>query len=399
MSEHPAQSGESRPSFATFLVVIALVAFNLRAALTSVPTVFNDIQQALGASEVMLGALTTLPVLCMGALAIVVPSFAARFGATRVVWAALAILVVSMSLRLAADVPGVLPVSVVLAGIGIAMATGLVPGIIRTQAAEHIGSATAVWTGAMFIGAALGAALTVPLSAALGSWQEALAFWALPALIGWLAWTWSEKPYRAPTTRVAAARIRHLPWRDPIAIALTAWVAINSIVFYSSLAWLAPSFHARGLTPAQSGLIFGLFSIVQIAGAFTMPPLIHRTPRPRLVLVLVVLLGAVSLLVLAFGSTSAAIVALCTFALSLAAGFTGGLALIPMSTQDGPAAARLTAVVFTVTYLFAAIGPIVCGAIVQVTGSWELLFVVLSVVLLTQAIPVPWLRRGAKVRE
>lgn len=382
-----------------FFVVIALVAFNLRDALTSVPTVLADIQDATGANEVMLGALTTIPVLCMGALALAVPFLAARFGATRTVWAALAILSIATGMRLWADVPGVLPVSVLLAGTGIALATGLVPGIIRTQAPDRIGTATGVWTGAMFIGAALGASATVPLASAFGSWQAGLAFWAIPALIGLVAWTIYERPFSTPVTSGPPLRLAHLPWRDPIAMALTAWVAVNSIVFYSSVAWLAPSFTARGLTQAQSGLVFGFFTCVQIVGAFAMPQLIHRTQRPRTLLTVVVLIGSASLVVLAVGSTTLAVLALITYALSLSAGFTSGLALIPMSTQDGPGAARLTAVVFTITYLFAAIGPIVCGAIVQATGSWVLLFLVLAAVQLTQALPVPWLRKGAQVQQ
>ncbi len=386
-------------SMALFYVVIALVAFNLRDALTSLPTVLREIQEATGANEVMLGALTTIPVLCMGAFAILAPITAARFGATRVVSAALAILFVAMGMRLWAAHPMVLPVSVVLAGTGIALGAGLVPGIIRGQAPARIGVATSAWTTAMFVGAGAAAALTVPLSQLLGSWERALAFWAIPAAIGWLAWSLYERPFRTPVTGGMRLRVAELPWRDPIAWALTAWVAINSIVFYSSVAWLAPSFVDRGLTPAEAGLAFGVFSIVQILAALVVPSAIHRSERPRLLLSLIVAVGVVSLLVLAFGPTPAAIVALVAYALSLAAGFTAGLALIPMTARDQQDAAGLTAVVFTVTYLFGAIGPIVCGAIVLATGSYTLVFVGLAVVGALQAVPVAWLKRGAKTRE
>ena len=387
-----------RRPMALFYAVIALVAFNLRDALTSLPTVLHEIQAATGANEVMLGALTTIPVLCMGAFAILAPITAARFGATRVVSAAMAILVVAMGMRLWAASPLVLPVSVVLAGTGIALGAGLVPGIIRGQAPERIGVATSAWTTAMFVGAATAAALTVPLSQLLGSWERALAFWAIPAAIAWVAWSLYERPSRTPVAGGIRLRVAELPWRDPIAWALTAWVAINAIVFYSSVAWLAPSFVDRGFTPAQAGLAFGFFSILQILGAVVVPPTIHRTKRPRLLLSLVVAVGVVSLLVLAFGPTPAAMVALVAYALSLAAGFTAGLVLIPMTARDQQDAAGLTAVIFTVTYLFGAIGPIVCGAIVQATGSYTLVFVGLAIVGALQAVPVPWLKRGAKTR-
>jgi len=388
-----------RRSMATFYVVIALVAVNLRDALTSLPTVLHDVQAATGATEVMLGALTTIPVLCMGAFAILAPILAARFGATRVVWSALALLAIAMGMRLWASHPLVLPVSVVLAGTGIALATGLVPGIIRGQAPDRIGAATSAWTTAMFIGAATAAALTVPLSELLGSWERALAFWAIPAVIGLVAWSIYERPFRTPVTGGMRLKVSELPWRDPTVWALTAWVAINAIVFYSSVAWLAPSFVDRGLTPSQAGLVFGFFSVVQIIGALTVPQAIHRTERPRVLLTSIVIVGVACLLAIALGPTPVAVVALVGYAVALAAGFTAGLALIPMTARDPQDAARLAAVVFTITYLFGAIGPIVCGAIVQATGSYTVVFVGLAVIGAAQAIPVAWLKRGAKTRE
>ena len=51
-----------------------------------------------------------------------------------------------------------------------------------------MGAATGLWTAAMMTGAALGGALTVPLAEALGSWQAALAFWAVPAALALSVW-------------------------------------------------------------------------------------------------------------------------------------------------------------------------------------------------------------------
>ncbi len=390
-------SHAARPT-GPFLVVIALVAFNLRTALTPVPTVLAEIADATGANAVMLGALTALPVLCMGLLAIAVPSLAARYGSTRMVWAALAILVIALALRLVARVPGVLPASAVLAGMGIALASGLVPAVIRAQLPTRIGAATGIWTGAMFIGAALGASLTVPMAEVTGSWEAALALWAVPAVVGLIAWTAYERPFRTPPQGAMRLRIRDLPWLDPVALALTAWFALNSVVFYAALAWLAPAFTDRGLTPSQSGLVFGLFTAVQIAGAFVTPPLLHRSMHPRALLLVIALSAPPVLLAIAYASTPVAIAAMVVFGLSLSSSFTGGLALIPMSSPDAQVASQLTAVVFTVTYVAASIGPLAGGAIVDATGSYAALFTLLAVICAAQALSVPRLRKGAMVR-
>ena len=117
------------------------------------------------------GSLTTLPVLLMGVFALVVPVIATRVGRRRTVWLAMLVLTIAMAMRLAALVPGVLHVSAILGGIGIALAAGLVPGIVREQMPDAIGAVTGMWTASMFAGAALAAGLTVPIAMWTGSWQ------------------------------------------------------------------------------------------------------------------------------------------------------------------------------------------------------------------------------------
>ena len=87
------------------LSAIALVAFNLRTALTSVPTVVVDIERATGMNDIAVGALTTLPVIAMGAFALAVPAIARRLGRSQTVWLAMTILVIAMGTRLAGAAP------------------------------------------------------------------------------------------------------------------------------------------------------------------------------------------------------------------------------------------------------------------------------------------------------
>ena len=194
------------------LFALVLVAFNLRWPITSVPTVLKDIQSATGAGEVAMGALTTLPILCMGLLAFLAPRLASRFGAARTVWGGLSLIVIAPVLRISAETPGVLVASVLCAGIGIAIVGGLVPGIVKEQLPDRIGLVTGIWTAVMTAGASLGAALTVPLGDALGSWKYGLVVWVIPALIAWLVWGFVEQPHRAVVQRKATSTLADLPW-------------------------------------------------------------------------------------------------------------------------------------------------------------------------------------------
>ena len=377
------------------LAAVVLVAINLRAVITSVPPVVLQIQDSLGLGDVAIGLLTTLPVLCMGLFALAVPSVAARFGRQQTVWAALALLFIAMAMRFAGYVPGVLQVSVVIGGIGIAFAAGLVPGIVREQMPESIGRATGVWSAAMFTGAALGAALTVPLASLLGSWQEALGAWCIPAAIAFVVWTIVERPYRR-TRDDAPARVRlqSLPWRSGPAWALTAYMALNSIVFYSAVAWIAPSLEERGWSASTSGWLFGLFAAAQIAGGLLLAPLSHRLQRRRAFFVFLICLDIPVLLLLGFAPGFLTAAVLFVFGMAHSGAFAVSLSMLSEFSADAAASARLTAMAFFVTYVLAAFGPALSGVVLARTDSWAAVYSFLAIVAVFQ-IPSIWpLRRG-----
>ena len=382
-------TGSQRAS-RSVVIAIALVAFNLRTPITSLPTVVTNIEATTGLGKAGLGALTTMPILMMGALAFTVPSLAARFGLTRLVWIATAILAGASAIRVAGANVAVLYASALMAGAAIALAGGCVPVIVRQQLPHRIGLVTGVWTTAMMIGAALGATFTVPLENHFGSWQVALAFWAIPAAVAWLIWTVVERRERtAPPVVRRASRLSDLPWRSSTAWAITAFLAINSITFYTTVAWLAPSLEARGLSQADAGAAFGLSSAVGFIAALFLPPLLQRTRFPRALLAVVVIVDLVAFAGIAFLPLTATALWMVLFGLSNSGWFALGQALIGMLSNDAVHAARLTAMVYAGMYLLAAIGPISAGILLDLTGSWTALFALLaaSTVLALFAVP------------
>lgn len=385
------------------LVALALVTLNLRTALSSIPAVESDIAAATGWSSAVIGALTMLPVLCMGAFALVVPRLARRIGRRQTVALALALITVALLMRLAALVPGVLHASALIAGIGIALAAGLVPAVVREQLPTQMGAATGLWTGAMMTGAALGGAFTAPLANALDSWQAALAAWAIPAALGLVVWWLVEESHhqqdadRPATATRPPVRLRDLPWRDRSAWALTAYLMLNSIIFYTALAWLAPSYVDHGKTQEEAGLLLGVFTASQIAGALVLPALAERMRGRRLVFAVTVAAATVALIVVAVDPTFAPTLVITVFGIGLGGGFAMGLALLSEWGADPSASARLTAMAYSVTYLVAAFGPLIAGVLLDATGSWELVFGLLAVVGLVQLATVRALRRGVVI--
>ena len=61
-----------------------------------------------------------------------------------------------------------------------ALAQAVLPVFIRLRHPEMTGLLTGAYSMSLTLGAALAAALAVPLEEALGSWEASLAAWALP---------------------------------------------------------------------------------------------------------------------------------------------------------------------------------------------------------------------------
>src|SRR6185312_13949460 len=94
-----------RPTSALLMMAgIVLVAGNLRPAASSVGPLLDQIKDEVGLSSTAAGALTTLPVLCFGAVAPLAPTLARRMGYTAAVGIALVGLVTGLMVRL---IPGV----------------------------------------------------------------------------------------------------------------------------------------------------------------------------------------------------------------------------------------------------------------------------------------------------
>ena len=379
------------------LTAVALVAVNLRPLLSSLPTVASNIVDTTGWSAATIGILTTIPVLCMGLFALAVPALAMRFGRKYLVIFALISLSASALLRAIEGVPGLLFVSAFLAGVGIAFAGGLIPGIIREQLPLSIGRATSIWTTALAGGAALGGAFTVPLANWLGSWSLALAFWATPAIIALVVWTVIERRSDPHDRPGAIVRIRELPWRNKIAWALALNMTFNSIIYYSSIAWIAPSYEARGWTQENAGWLFGLFTTSQVLAAFILGGMAVRMKHRRTLFLTAIGLTSIALFAIAWLPDFAPWLTLLLFGFFLSGGFAMTLGLLSEYSRDYAGAARLTAMAFFITYTVAAAGPLIAGALLDFFDSWPLVFTVLGVAALLQLLTVLPLRRNVYV--
>jgi MFS transporter, CP family, cyanate transporter len=378
------------------LLAIVLVAVNLRAALASLPPLVHTIQADLGLSGAAAGLLTTLPVLCMGVFAPVSQRLARAIGREATVGVALLLLLLGLVLRLAGSVLPLLLVSTLLAGIGIALCGTVLPGIVKEFFAHRPGIVTGVYLLAMMVGATAASALAVPLSHALGSWERSLAAWSVLAVIGLLAWLpvvravndHDEPDEPSPDTATA------LPWRSPTAWLLAGFLAMQSFGFYSQLAWISPSYEDRGWSARDAGLLLAWWSISQLASGLGAPILADRLTDRRPLVAASVCCGLVGLIGVLVAPDAAPIVWIGLLGLGQGGGFALGLVKLVDYAPSPAASARLSALVFLVSYSTASLGPLVFGALRDATGGFTVPYVLLVVVLIGQLVLVPRLRPG-----
>src|SRR3954449_817033 len=190
----------TRAATVALLLAIVAVALNQRPAVVSVAPVLSDLRADTGLSAAMAGLLTAVPVLCFGAFAPFAPRLGRRIGLETAVALSLVLLAVGIALRLLPPV-ALLYAGSLVAGAAIAFANVLLPAYVKREF-RRPGTVMGLYSASLNVGAALGAAATVPLAGALGvSWRVGLGLWlvlALAALALWLPVAGTGRHARRP---------------------------------------------------------------------------------------------------------------------------------------------------------------------------------------------------------
>jgi MFS transporter, CP family, cyanate transporter len=382
----------SRTASVLLVAAIVSVALNQRPAVVAVAPVLGDLRADTGLSSTLAGLLTTLPVLCFGAFAPAAPRLARRIGLETAVALSLLLLAAGIALRLLSPV-SLLFAGGVLAGAAIAFANVLMPAYVKREFSRP-GLVMGFYSASLNIGAAAGAALTVPLAEALGlDWRAALGLWlalALAALALWLPVAGTGRAHRTSDPLPDDAGSWSL-LRQPLARQVTAYLGLQSVQFYTVAAWLPTLLADSGVPVREGGLMLGLANVVGAAGALLAPAQAGRmrTQRPLILAVAASYTVGLGGLLIAPGTGTLLWVA--AFGLAQGGGFALALTLIVLRSPTPLVAARLGGVAQCLGYLLAALGPLVVGALHDLTDGWTWPVVLL----LAALVPMTWFGWGA----
>lgn len=383
-------------------LVSALVAISLnqRPALVAVGPLTPQLRADTGLGATAVSVLTTLPLLCFGLFALVAPAAGRRWGTDRTLAGALVVLLGGIALRMVPSVPALFTGSAI-AGIGIAVTNVLLPSVIKRDYPLRTGPMMGLYSLCLNGGAALAAAASVPVGSALGvSWRVALGVWGLLTVVALVLWLprACAAGRRQTSTSTPTPTARLPVWRSGLAWAVSLYMALQSLVYYALIAWLPTLLTDAGMSQSRAGLTASVMSIAGAASSLLIPILATRrtSQRPLVwVSVLGFLFGLIGLLLAPNGAPVLWVILL---GIGQGAGIGLALTLFVLRTQSASAAADLSGMAQTIGYLIAACGPLLAGALHDLTASWGAVILALMVALVA-LLAAGWTAAGDRVVE
>lgn len=363
------------------LAAVLLVAANLRLGVTSLGALLDQVQDSTGLSAATASSLTSLPVLCFAVVGATGMALARRVGVHRGIAVAMVLLAAGLGVRVLDGSP-LLVVGTLLACAGIALANVLLPAVVKEHFPHRVGAVTGAYSAVLSGGAALGAAATVPVADAAGSWRAGLGVWTVIAVAALLAWA----PYCRDPDHTAGGRRGPSLWRSPTAWAVTVIFATQGIAAYVVMSWLPSVYLDAGFSHSEAGLLLAVSILVGVPVFFVVPTIATRLrSQGHLLAGLSLLMGAGFL-----GLWVAPVAGAWLWAVLLGVGggiFPVVLTLFSLRGADAAATAALSAMGQSVGYLLAAGGPLAIGLLRDATGSWSLPLALLVGLMLAQ-IPI-----------
>lgn len=382
------ERGASQPATARWrrrLVVLGLVlaAVNLRPAVTSLGPLLEEVRADLGMSGTVAGLLTSMPAACFALFGIAAPRLARRWGPGAVVCAGLAAITAGLAIRPLVGGTAAFLAASALTLAGIAVGNVLMPVIVKRWFPDRVGPMTGVYSMALSLGTAVAAAVTVPMTDALGGgWRAGLGVWAALAAVAVLPWPMLARHRGGDGDRDRARRTTPDPKGGPqaaptrITRSRTAWAlavffGLQATAAYITMGWMPQVFRDAGVSAPTAGLLLAVTMVMGVPLSFVLPPLAARLRSQG---PLVAVLGSFGLagyaglwLAPAQGAWVWAVllgVSNCSFPLALT--------MIGMRARTAAGVVRLSAFAQSTGYLLSIPGPLLVGALYQHSGGWDL---------------------------
>jgi CP family cyanate transporter-like MFS transporter len=355
------------------VLAMLMVSINLRPILAAIGPLLHEIQLTTGLSSPLAGLLTTLPVLAMGIGALLGARLQVWMGEYRGILLGVSFIALACALRWSVPSAIGLILTAALGGLGIALVQALLPVYLKKHFPEQISPLMGLYTTGIMGGAAVAAGAVAPLALILNSWPAALSVGCIPALLALELWGLVA----VDTGQQAAVKGIRLPLRSARAWLLMLFFGIGTGAYTLVLAWLPPFYRQLGWSGAQSGLLLGALTLVEVVAGLGVSLLISRFTDRRIAVSAVLLSLLAGLLCLIVAPLALAIPAMVLLGLGIGGLFPLSLIVTMDHARDPGGAGALMAFVQGGGYILASIMPLLAGLIrehsTDLTLAWEVM--------------------------
>lgn len=366
----------SRSLFAsrvTVLLAIALSAFTMRSAVTSMAPLLARVADTMGFGGTVIGVFGMLPT-AMFALAGFAAPLSRRFGPERLALLSVLATAAGTAGRSMASDTSELMAFTTLALVGMGIANIVIPPLVKKYFNDRVALMSAIYLACLQLGTIMPAVAAVPLAESYG-WRASLAIWALIPAVAVLPWILVLVRRRTNGTDHAARTGKKIGpiWRSPISWGLTFMFSMTSLITYAMFAWLPVIVTSAGGSEALGGAMVATFSGVGFLATLVTPRLCARAANPFPI----VAASALCFLVGFAGLLWAPLAAPIVWAIFLGLGpstFPAAITLINLRSRTESGSAALSGFTQGMGYLLASPGPLIFGILYNATGRWELSF-------------------------
>lgn len=393
--------GSGMPRWTPWLLIVGLVlvALNLRPAVAGLGPLLEEVRAAFGMSGTVAGLLTSVPALCFAVFGSLAPRLARRFGSAAVVAGGMVALAAGLALRPLAGDTAVFLLTTTLALAGIAVSNVLMPVIVRRWFPDRVGTMTGLYSTALALGTAAAAALTVPLTDAVGaSWRFGLGMWAGLALLAAVPWilfllrgrrraknaepaadSEGSSGLAEPAAPPAELRIT----RSTTAWALGVFFGFQATAAYVIIGWMPQIFRDAGIPASTAGVLLAVTMGMGVPLSFVLPRLAAALSHQGPLVVVLGVCGLAGYTGMWLAPVSGAWVWAVLMGISNCA-FPLVLTMIGMRARSGVGVAKLSGFVQSTGYLLSIPGPLLVGVLHESTGGWEGPLLLMGVLMVLQ---------------
>ncbi|QDQ00483.1 MFS transporter [Lysinibacillus fusiformis] len=381
-STHPSKKISWKGKTLLLVIGVIFIASTLRMPLTVVGPIISFIREGLGISNVLAGFLTTIPLLAFAIISPFAPMVARKLGLELTLFLSTILLAFGIVTR-SLGTTALLVLGTILIGVAISFGNVLIPGLLKLKFPYQVGLLMAFFTVSMNLSAGVGAGVSYPVANSPLGWQGALAIALILVVLTILVWIPQLKSNK-PEPAVASTKARIPLWKSPVTWAVTGAMGLQSLIFYTTAAWIPEIYIAQGLAADRAGWMFSTMQFSQIPMALVVPIIASKMKSQRPLVIIFTVFYVIGFIGLVMEWTSLAVLWMVLLGLAGGASFALAMMFFTLRTRTAYEAADLSGFAQSIGYLLAAVGPILFGYLHDLFRGWNIagwLFVVVATLL------------------